>query len=86
MKTKIVYLAILPFIFRCGIINETRKSAGIAKQQLFLNEKDGKIEFQPTLFLSHYDANQRAGLYLVIPKHDGKYDIRVISENPPERE
>jgi hypothetical protein len=62
----------------CSAINQSRKGAGISRQELFTTKADGKV--LPTLFWSHYDATQRGGIYLVNP--DGS--VRIISENPPD--
>lgn len=62
----------------CNTMNTSRKSAGISRQQLFMN-KSG-TQTLPTLFWSHYDISQRGGIYLV--NAEGK--VTVISENPPD--
>jgi hypothetical protein len=82
MNTKYRLMALLLglLLTNCSIIDKTRKSAGIERLQLFKSDK----AFEPTLFWSHYDATQRAGLYLVVPQPDGTVQIRVISENPPD--
>ncbi len=90
MKKQTITLLVLILLIGCKSINETRKSAGISKQSLYINESTKKdktepsIVFQPTLFWSHYDASQRAGLYLVTPQSDGTMKINIISENPPD--
>lgn len=99
-KPFLLILATLLFLIGCNTINETRKSAGISRQQLFVynyskiagtnnkwwkkNHVDSLRVFEPTLFWSHYDVSQRAGLYFVAPDSGGNFDIRVISENPPD--
>lgn len=67
-------------IVGCGSINQSRKGAGISRQQLYTTKDETTGKTLPTLFWSHYDATQRGGIYLV--KADG--NVRVISENPPD--
>jgi hypothetical protein len=76
----ITLISILGFfcITGCGPINQSRKSAGISRQQLYTAKVGENI--LPTLFWSHYDATQRGGIYLV--NADGT--VKVISENPPD--
>jgi hypothetical protein len=64
----------------CGLWNESRKSAGISRQQLYTVRDTSTGTILPTLFWSHYDATQRGGIYLV--SADGS--VKVISENPPD--
>ena len=80
MKQSIILLLFV--LTSCASINKSRKSAGISRQQLFMDTItfNGKQEMPPTLFWSHYDISQRGGLYLV--NSEGK--IKVISENPPD--
>lgn len=63
----------------CSTINQSRKSSGISRQQLYTT-KDANGVILPTLFWSHYDATQRGGIYLV----NGEGKVKVISENPPD--
>lgn len=79
---KLTFISILGLflVSGCASINQSRKSAGISRQQLYTakDEKTGKT--LPTLFWSHYDATQRGGVYLV----NANGTVRVISENPPD--
>ncbi len=76
----IILISIFGFfmITGCGSINQSRKSAGISRQQLYTAKVGDNV--LPTLFWSHYDATQRGGIYLV--NADGT--VKVISENPPD--
>lgn len=65
-------------ITSCTSINQSRKVAGISRQELYTTQVNNKV--LPTLFWSHYDATQRGGIYLV--NADGT--VKIISENPPD--
>lgn len=79
MKKLIPFSIFFLFLTGCGLLNESRKSAGISRQQLYTTT-DKNDQILPTLFWSHYDATQRGGIYLVSP--DGT--VKIISENPPD--
>lgn len=81
MRNLILTGICLSTMISCSTINQTRKGAGISRQQLFLTEKaDKTMTQQTTLFWSHYDATQRGGIYMVTDS--GK--VVVISEPPPD--
>lgn len=66
-------------LISCDALNKSRKSAGISRQQLFL-ESENKSKIQPSLFWAHYDANQRGSMLYV----DANQKVRVLAENPPD--
>ena len=77
LTTLIIIIVTSLILSSCGSINESRKVAGISKQELFL---DGAGEIEPTLFWAHYDATQRGSMLYV--GRDKK--VRVLAENPPD--
>lgn len=91
MKKSWILLAVgINFLIGC----RTHMNASLEKQQLYLrdeyripgDDKSGiqKRIFEPTLFWAHYNATERGGLYLLEVGTDGKMNIRIISEPPPD--
>lgn len=79
-KSLLISIFGLLLIAECSSINQSRKSAGISRQELFIAKDEITKKILPTLFWSHYDVTQRGGIYLV--NADGT--VKVISENPPD--